>query len=388
MARTAPGLFGAPSISSTFLRQVECLLALFAIITAAQECDVVSSGPVCLNSGSTVLKPRPAAPGLGGHWNFDGPKALDLSGRGNHGIGTVEHGPAPAGAGYSAILGKKHLMVPDSETFKTMDFSYSFWIYVLDDAVGQAKEAPRWCPILRKGMYITSVEAFANNPGIFYSRNTGHLRAAMTTSVSKRGDGEFVDSNARVLRNRWVHVAIVHHGPTVTGGEPRLLLYVNGILDAKLDLRGMPEQNDYPIYVGGDPFTEKQCSFQMYMDDLRMYTRAVTPHELQAEAAPAFAGVEPSFVHLGCLKCSLEEAMHGCPPNRHVCSSIELHTGGYQVAKALGWLLPASHVWTQAAVKKAQAAARTPTAGDEALAAGSLTQSPGVGLSLCCEGPA
>jgi len=390
---------------------VEAAAAASASSSAATvQCDVVSSGPVCLNGGSSIIAPGPLAPSLGGHWKFDGPSPLDSSGHSNHGIGSLDHGPSPVGGGYSALFGKhgKHMMVPDSKAFQSTDFSYSFWIYVLKDPDGQAQEAPRWCPLLRKGIYVTEVEKFANGPALFFSRNTGHLRASMTSSSTRLGDGEFVESNARLARNQWLHLAVVHHGPSAGGARPRLLLYVNGILDARLEMEGMPEANEYPLYVGGDPFTGKDCSFELYMDDLRFYTRAVSPHELQAEAAPAFGGVEPSFVHLGCASCSVAEAMHSCPANRHVCSSIELHTGGYQVAKAVGWLQPGAHVWTHAAVKKAaQGLAMTQVGGGDSVSqrggrqapystderhveapmtSEALPQPPPAGLTLCCEG--
>lgn len=357
-----------------------------AVQATTAQCDVVSSGPVCFSQGATLLEPGASMPALGGHWSFDGPLPVDTSGHGNHGVGTLEHGPSPMGDGYSARFGKVFLTVPDAPQFKSEDFSYSFWLFVLDDPKGQAQEAPRWCPLLRKGIFMTDGQEFANGPAMLLSRNSGHLRVAMSTTVSRHGDGEFVDSNARVLRNRWLHLAVVLHGGQGGGGMGSLLLYVNGILDAKVLLRGSPEHNSYPLFVGGDPFTVDDCGFLMYVDELRMYRRAVAPHELQAEAASAFAGVEPSFVHLGCLSCSLPEAIQSCPSSRHICSAMELHTGGYQVARSVGWLTTGAHVWTQAAVLKARAA-RQPTEGEETLGAGVLTSVPHVGLALCCEGP-
>lgn len=362
---------------------VPAVLLAFAtlLVSAAEQCDVVSSGPVCLNSGSSVLMPSAVAHGLGGHWTFDGPTAVDSSGNGNHGVGSLQHGPSPAGGGYSARFDKGFLMVPDNRLFHSRDFTYQLWVYLLEDPAGQAQEAPGWCPIVRKGIYIPAAEKIVNNPALMINRNTGKLRAAVSTSVSSAGDGEFVESNARLQRNRWIHLAIAHH--TGTSGSSRLLLYVNGILDAKLVLRGVPESNEYPLYVGGDPFTAEDCGFTMYVDEVKMLTRPASPHELQAEAAPAFAGIEPSFTHLGCLSCSLDEAMHSCPATRHICSSLELHTGGYQVARTMGWLTAGSHVWTHAAVLKARGGQEHPPMVGQAPAG----TGPSMGLALCCEGP-
>mmetsp|Transcript_48482 Transcript_48482/g.122999 ORF Transcript_48482/g.122999 Transcript_48482/m.122999 type:complete len:399 (+) Transcript_48482:74-1270(+) len=356
----------------------------------AAECDVISSGPVCFNDGHNVLIAGAAGSDLGGHWTFDAEAPFDASGNGNNGVGELEHGPSPAGGGHSAYFEKNFLMVPDSEQLHSKDFTYSFWVYLLGEALGVANDAPKWCPLLRKGVYVSAAEEFSNSPALLYSRRTGHLRAALTTTAGGRGDGEYVDSNARLQPNRWVHIALVHHhgGPASgtfdsPGGTSRMLLYVNGILDARLVTKGTIEDNNFPLYVGGDPFTAEQCGFEMYMDELRMHTRAVAPHELQAEAAPALAGVDPSYVHLGCISCSITEAVASCPHSRHICSSLELHTGGYQVAKALGWLIGGMHVWTHAAVMKRMASASKMLQGADWTGAGG---SPSNGLALCCEG--
>lgn len=348
---------------------------LCAATWKAEECDVRSSGPLCFNGGSSVLMPAAAASDLVGHWTFDSEVPFDVSGGGNHGEGVLEHGPSPAGGGYSAYFAKNFLTVPDAPGFHSKDFTYSFWVYLLGSPLGEARDAPKWCPLLRKGVYVSAAEEFSNAPALLFSRKTGHLRASVTTTSVSLGDGEYVDSHARLQPNRWVHIALVHRhnsGAAEAGsGSGHLLLYVNGILDARLVLHGRLEQNEYPLYVGGDPFTAEQCGFEMYLDDLRLNSRAVAPHELQAEAAPTLGGVDPSFVHLGCTSCSLEEAVTSCPHTRHVCSALELHTGGYQVAKALGWLASGMHVWTHAAVANRGAA---PSAGAAS------------GLALCCEG--
>merc|ERR1719327_160912 len=96
---------------------------------------------------------------------------------------------------------------------------------------------------------------------------------------------------------------MVHHS-----SRGSLLLYFNGILDNAMTTRGSMVLNDYPLYVGGDPFTLDACHFTVYMDELRVFSHAVPPHQLQAEAAPALGGTDPSYVRLGCLKCTLAEA--------------------------------------------------------------------------------
>lgn len=372
LARTSSEL----SATSLLSDQAELELGVGTSLVGSPECDVQSSGPICysLSGRKDALLPNAVPRGLVGHWTFDNDAPIDSSGNGNHGVTELIHGPSPAGNGHSAAFAKTFMMVPNSELLKLSDFTYSFWVYLMDDGKpASADGSATWCPLIRKGIHMVKTEQFANAPALLFNRGSGHLRAEVTTSMDGNEDGEYVNSNARLLPNRWVHMAMVHHSK---GG--RLLLYVNGILDTSLKTKGTLVANDYPLYVGGDPFTMKQCGFTVYLDELRVYSHAVPPHQLAAEAAPALGGTDPTYVRLGCLKCSLEEAAKSCPANRHVCTSIELHTGGFQVARSLGWLAAGTHVWTQAAVvKKANA---------EQGAEGAASES-SEGLGLCCEGP-
>lgn len=335
-------------------------------------CDITSSGPVCLSDRKRALVPDAVPAGLVGKWSFDEAAALDSSGYGNHGAMQLTHGPSPAGSGHSARFERTFLMIPNSPQFSLSEFTYSMWVFLLEDASSQPlKEQPKWCPLIRKGIHEVQTNQFSSAPSLVFSPKTGQLRAAVTTSISGIDDGEVVETNARLASNRWMHVAVVYHS-----AKKSLLVYVNGILDVAMATKGIVMTNDYPLYVGGDPFTADQCDRAMYMDDLRVHSRAVLPHEIQAVAAPALGGVDPSYVRLGCLRCTAQKAVAACPKSRHVCTALELHTGGYQVARSLGWLASGAHVWTHAAVEQQRALPLV----------GAPGQAPQEGVGLCCEG--
>jgi len=346
-----------------------------SMMNSTDVCDVVSSGLFCYFDGRAALLPPAVPPGIVGHWTFDEPVAYDASGNGLHAVSEVLHGPSPAGGGRSAIFKNNFLEVPNSPKLQLVDMSYTFWVYLADAAPPPA-DAPHFCTLLRKGIYIPKAEEFANAPAVLFSPTSGTIRASITTSTHSRADGEFVDSSARLLPNRWMHLAVVYHQE-----HSRLLLYVNGILDNALKISGKLILNQYPLYVGGDPFSADQCSQTVYIDEVRAYSYPVAPYELQAEAAVALGGSDPSMVHLGCISCTLEQAAARCPANRHICSSLELHTGGYQVARAMGWFRSGAHVWTHSSVAKELAYERQMGKPEEASAAQ-------VGLGLCCEGKA
>lgn len=352
--------------------EAEAQLGIGASMANEPTCDVLLSDPLCYAGGRQALLPGAVPSGLVGYWSFDSEVASDSSGNGNHGVTEVTHGPAPVGSGHSAVFTETFMMVPNSALLSVADFTYSFWIYLVDDgSKAQAGRSATWCTLLRKGIRDVHTDQFADAPALLFSDRTGHLRAQITTSVKGTQDGESFESNARILPNRWMHIAMVHHS-----SRSSLLLYVNGILDNVMTTQGKLVTNDYPLYVGGDPFTAGQCGFTVYMDELKAYSYAVPPHQFQAEAAPALGGADPSFVRLGCASCSLADAAKSCPANRHLCTATELHTGGYQVARSMGWLAASTHVWTHAAVSKGAAAEMGGKAPEEPLS----------GLALCCEG--
>jgi len=368
-----------------------------------QSCDVDLSGPICFAQAGRQqnLLPKAVPDFLVAHYDFDGDLATDLSGNGHHVATVLDHGPSPVGSGHSALFTKTFMEVlPSPQLNSLSDFTYSFWVYLAaDDTPAPASTSSTWCPLIRKGISMPETQQFANAPALLFNQKTGKLRAEVTTDMNNIQDGEYIDSNARLLPNRWLHLALVHHSakggsapapaamlqqqssqgaaPAGAAGGSSLLLYVNGILDTATALKGGLARNEYPLYVGGDPFTQAKCGFTLYIDELRVYNHAVPPHQLQAEAAPALGGTDPSYVRLGCMSCTLAKAAKSCPASRHICESLELHTGGYQVARSLGWLTSGTHVWTHKEV----------TAGAKAAAAGLLQVDAKPGLGLCCEGP-
>jgi len=346
---------------------------------STEQCGVETAGPICFGdeeTGGQIILPAAVQPGLRGYWPFDQASALDVSGNKNHGYGTVAPGPAWGGQGSSAFFRRTYLEVPDSSaTLRLADFSYTFWVYLIEDTPGGLLT----CPLLRKG--VGSSERFMGEsgrtydaaPAILYDRSSNRLRVEIITS----GDGvptlEAFMSNARIRSGRWVHVAV-----TRADRERRTRLYVNGILDASHETKGNLRPMEEPLYIGGDPLTREHCNLPMYIDELRVYDRAIEADEIEAEAAPALQGVEPSFVRLACVDCPLEVAQRLCPTHYHICGSLEMHMGGYQVAHSMGYLQPGMHVWTRSAaeaLRQAKVAATRP--GNTSGAAGEGPAGPG-----------
>lgn len=312
-------------------------------------CDAELSGPICLGNQQVLLPPA-LQPGVVGHWSFDKaaagfPGAFDLSGHGSHGAPQPPAGPALSGQGSSAFFRRSFMTVPaGGNNLFLRDFTYTFWIHLLD---GGGPGSLQFCPLVRKGVVPDEKgQHYGASPAILVDWSTHALRVELLTETSDDVTSstiEAFDSNARLMRGRWYHVAVVRLD------KDRLTrLYVNGILDSEQASRGFTKPNREPLYVGGDPLSTQSCDVPLYLDELKAYSRAVSADELQAEAAPALAGVEPAFVRLACMECPLEVAVANCPEGYHVCSSLDLHLGAYQVVHALGWLRKGTSIWTHA----------------------------------------
>jgi len=78
---------------------------------------------------------------------------------------------------------------------------------------------------------------------------------------------------------------------------------------------------------------------------LKYFTRVLTVDEIQAEAQSALGLVEPSFVELGCMGCSLDNCPKTCRQGFRTCTQRDLYSGGYFVARAMGWATADTQIW-------------------------------------------
>jgi Concanavalin A-like lectin/glucanases superfamily len=136
---------------------------------------------------------------------------------------------------------------------------------------------------------------------------------------------------SRIAYNRWTHVAVVKQ-------EQKVKLYINGILDSIIIINGASVANNSPLYIGNHPDYVSQCEINGYLDELKFYRRALSEGEIQAEGSAAFGTLESSAVHLGCIDCDVFTAKKSCFEGFHLCTSMELHSLAYQIAKTQGWV--------------------------------------------------
>ncbi|KAL8454029.1 hypothetical protein Emag_001601 [Eimeria magna] len=245
-------------------------------------CDVAVETALCLHNAEKILMPDARPYGMEVHLTFDETRPLDTSGKKNHGSGEVMAAAGIGGAGSSALFRNNYVYIPSSESFLSADFSYTFFVYLLQDAKSRSINAlhDQFCPIMHKGTMREDVQ-----------------EASPALLVNPR-------SNSRLRPHQWYHVGVVRH-------QNRMRLYVDGILDSSLTTEGSTKTNDLPLFVGGAPYAENVCDTPMLLDEFRMFSYAVGRDHIQAEASVALGGIEPSYLHIGCTNC--KKSVDGSP---------------------------------------------------------------------------
>ncbi len=307
------------------------------------ECDMITDGPICLLNGDRIFLPSAKPKNLIGYWSFDETTIMDDSGNNNHAINEIKAGPAFGGIGMSAFFSEgNYLEVPHSKVFESPDFTITFWFYLMkhsnDEILGL-----KLCPIVQKGLDNLFNKSYNRFPSIFYDRKDRNFKIYAKTNLEELNEGESFFSNARVTYDKWLHISL-------TKKEQKLFFYVNGILDSKFDLKGAGIYNYESLFIGGTPLSKDQCKFDFLIDEMRFYNNCLEKDYIQAEASPALGNIEPNFIQLGCFNCGIKDAAISCVDGYKICSSIEMHTAGYQISRAMGWLHNDAHIWTHSAL--------------------------------------
>lgn len=135
-----------------------------------------------------------------------------------------------------------------------------------------------WQPILTKGKYSWRLIREANRQGIEFActgldvPGTVWGNVCGTTSVD---DGQ------------WHHIAGVCDGS-------ELRLYIDGLLDASIHCSGRINSRSDPVLIAAnsnDPFSESDLnSWYGFIQDVRVYSYALTPEEVAAVSSGAGPG--------------------------------------------------------------------------------------------------
>lgn len=306
---------------------------------------------ICLDEASQVITPTAPSQRLVAYWSFDRLFAVDESGGRTHFHPGFRPGPPVWGSGASAYLHPEHASTahPASSPLQSDTFTVAFWLYLLSESSGGEDQ--------ERGFFSRGGDAFQL---FIQMRNrtlgvrTGH--ATLSTQAS-------------FLPRRWTQVAVVYSPNKVT-------VYLNGINDGTTSLGGggqAPGKGD--IVLGHPTGTQTSAGLEAYLDDLRIYTGALSDTEVEALLIPRLGPGLTTAVKLGKLHSSLEEAKNSisfCRGDYHLCYQLELEEFGYAIARQQGYLTTAAEgVWYGDSLP------------DAATSPPDLRR-----LALCCEGSA
>lgn len=280
---------------------------------------------LCFGGTSQIVSGNAVPEGLGAWLTFDHLYSADQSGNGNHMHQTPRAGPGHNGRGASAAFVKgASSRIKSSPSLESQDFTVSFWMYLLSDSNGLFRN------VVSKGNELSQT------PSILLYPDSRRLSVRVTTDDS---GSEGMASTGSLPLRRWTHVA-------VTASKNRLKLFLNGMKDSEVFLRGDVMPNTEDIVLGA---SIENPGFEGYIDDFRVYTRGLPDHEISAMSIPALTGAPDSeFVSLGCDSCGYDFAMNSnmCgEPAAHLCSLQELYQGGIHVGRINGLLNSKTELW-------------------------------------------
>ncbi|GAB69023.1 hypothetical protein PCYB_144510 [Plasmodium cynomolgi strain B] len=262
-----------------FKIQIECYLD----DPKLPECDVSIDTAICINNGQKILLPEAKPYGISAHINFDSISAVDATGNRNHAVGNFFASTGFGGIGNSSLFRKNYIYIPHSdEYFKTVDFSYTFFIYLLEDELSIKNNVEEmFCPVIHKGIIKDKIQE--SSPAILINAKNGRIKIVLSTSSSTNS--------------------------------------------------GITKTNDFPIYIGGAPYSVESCDYPFLLDELKVYNLSIGVDHIQSEAASTLNGIEPSFIYFGCFHCDINNAILSCPNNYHLCNKVELYIGVYNVMR-------------------------------------------------------
>lgn len=278
---------------------------------------------LCLGDGTKMMAADAHGKTLVGWWQFDDIAGYDSSGHGGYADPVPTPGPARGGNGASAMFdGKNGITLPHTEAMQSQGMTVAFWMYLLGDSGGMYRY------IIRKGGDLHD-----STPVIQLHQESRRLHIRVKTEGQEE---ERFDSIGFIPKRRWTHVGLV-----LEGEQARL--YINGIRDQMLILRGRVRFNNGPFTLGGKGAT----GVESYIDDVRVYNEGLEEARMHSLAHGALGPVGPDFAKLGCnnMPCTYQKAQQGCPDAYHLCETKELYAGALQVARAQGWFMLNTRVW-------------------------------------------
>jgi hypothetical protein len=222
-----------------------------------------------------------ASGGLVGSWSFDegaGTTVHDSSGNGND--GTLMNAPVWSTGKFSAALTfdgtDNYVLIPHSDTLTSSNFTIEAWIYLNSDVNNtQAR-------IVSKQETISKSHSF----GIFGKGYGGSTGNQLILSIGNGTTWWNFLSTTHLSNQTWYHVAGTHEGTTSK-------IYIDGQLDKNGTTITQTANNAGVLTIGCQkqtiPSTGAMFFFNGTIDEVRIYNRALSQQDIQADIIPEFS---------------------------------------------------------------------------------------------------
>lgn len=311
-----------------------------------QLCDLLLEYSICIFNEKKIVQSNSKPISLVAYYTFDDIRIIDYSGNNHNSRNMVIPGIGIGGFGFSAMFNNgDYVKIPNSFMLNNLQsYSISFFIFLVEDFYSQSK-GNRFCPIFQKGKDDIISKNYARAPSIILDRKTNHLKVYIKTNDMQNNEGEYFISKSKLSLQKWSHIGLIKN-------NSKLTLVINSIIDTEYVLKGGPVIDYGDIYIGGVKWLKNFCEFPLLIDEVKIYNTAISIDIIKAEGSLLLSGIASDMFQYGCSDCDLNTAETTCKGNYKLCTTIELHNGGYQIARTFGWLDESSHIWTNSAIKK------------------------------------
>lgn len=306
-------------------------------------CDLLVRNSICIYEEKKIIQSPSVISNLILYYKFDELKIIDYSGNNNLSKNLVTPSVGYGGIGSSALfVGGDYIKVPNNNKLNNLNsYSLSFWFYLIKDFYTLNK-GNRFCPLFQKGKDDYIGKVFKRSPAIYLDREEKTLNLRFSTSSITDPEGELIISNTRLNFSRWIHIGLIKNNNGVK-------LYMNGVLDSELILKGSLIDNTGDIYIGGVKWLKQFCQFPFLIDEFKFYNKAISADYFKAETSGVLSNLNSENFKYGCKDCTIDDAIKSCSSDYRLCSLIELNSGGYQVSRSLGWSDWKTQLWSYSA---------------------------------------
>jgi hypothetical protein len=223
----------------------------------------------------------PAATGLIGWWPGDG-NANDLTGANN---GILQGGASAATVGFDGLAfsfdgTNSYVQIPDALALRPTNFTIEAWVSFnsLDSAGLGGSPAGDQYLVFRQNTRSDNFEGFDLGKTRIVGGDVFRLIVAPQTGAPVE-----IQSATFIATNVWYHIAAVR-------GTNYTQLYVNGALERQATVTFPQDYGNFPLYFGSSGQTYWDHKFKGTLDEVAIYSRALSPGEIGAIYATGSAG--------------------------------------------------------------------------------------------------